>query len=446
MSLRAEWGPMVRLATPLALAELSWMFMGFVDTVMAGRLGATAVGAGSLAGIVSYPLAVSATGMLLGMDTLVAQSYGAKDVQDCRRTLVNGLWLAVGLSPLLIAVMLAAVPIVAASGANPHVMELFRPFYRALLWGIPALLLFTTLRRYLQAVDVVKPVTFAMISANVINIVGNWVLMYGHWGAPAMGLTGSAWSTSIARWYMALVLAAAVIWNERHDRPQKSTVWPTWSRIRRLIGLGLPAAGQIGFEGAVWTIVSVLAARLDEASLAAHSITTQVVATTYMVPLGISSAAAVRVGQAVGRRDMRGAVSAGWAALLLGSLFMGAAAVVLWCAPGFVVGRFIQNAAVIAMGAGLLRIGALFELFDGLQTVATGALRGLGDTRTPMFAHLAGYWLIGLPTSYWLCFRAGWGVKGIWMGLTAALVVAGAALVLVWARKAPTVSSRAAPE
>jgi MATE family multidrug resistance protein len=423
---------MVRLAAPLALAELSWMTMGIVDTLMAGPLGAAAVGAGGLAHTVSYPLAVSATGLLLGMDTLVAQAFGAKEIQDCRRTLVNGLWLSVGLAPLLIVVMLAGLRIVEASGPNPDVMELFRPFYRALLWGVPALLLFTALRRYLQAVDVVKPVTFAMISANVINFVGNWVLMYGHWGAPAMGLTGSGWSTSVARWYMALVLAVAVIWNERGKWQMSWGV--EWSRVRRLIGLGLPAAGQIGFEGGVWAILSVLAARLDASSLAAHSITCQIVATTYMVPLGVSSAAAVRVGQAVGRRDRHGAATAGWAALLLSSLFMGAAAVVFWSAPRFVVGMFIEDAAVIAVGAALLKLGAIFELFDGLQATATGALRGLGDTKGPMIAHMAGYWLVGLPTSYWLCFRAGWGARGIWVGLTAALVVAGLALVVVWAR------------
>jgi len=430
---------MVRLAAPLALAELSWMTMGIVDTVMAGPLGAAAVGAGSLASTVSYPLAVGATGVLLGMDTLVAQSFGAKDPQDCRLTLVNGLWLAAGLTPLLIAVMLAVIPLVSASGVDAHVMELFRPFFRALLWGIPALLFFTAFRRYLQAVDVVRPVTFGIISANIINLAGNYALMYGHWGAPAMGLEGSAWSTTIARWYMALVLMVAVV---RSERGKGRLGWSAeWRRVRRLVGLGLPAAGQIGFEGAVWAIVSVMAAKLDAVSLAAHGITCQVVATTYMAPLGISSAAAVRVGQAVGRRDAHGAATAGWAALLLSSLFMCAAAVALWSAPRFVMGRFIADAAVIGVGAGLLRLGAVFELFDGLQATATGALRGLGDTRSPMIAHMAGYWVVGLPTSYWLCFRAGWGARGIWVGLTAALVVAGAALLVVWGKRAAATSS-----
>jgi len=207
------------------------------------------------------------------------------------------------------------------------------------------------------------------------------------------------------------------------------------ARLRRLAVLGLPAAGQILFEGAVFAIVTALAARLDEASLAAHSIALQVISTTYMVTLGIGSAAAVRVGHAIGRRDRAGAAAAGWTALLSGAVFMAAAGVVLWAAPRWLAHLFIGDPAVIRLAAVLLRIAAVMELFDGLQTVATGALRGLGDTRSPMLAHLAGYWMVGLPVTYVLCFPLGWGVRGIWVGLTTAIMIIGAALVLVWARR-----------
>jgi MATE family multidrug resistance protein len=209
---------------------------------------------------------------------------------------------------------------------------------------------------------------------------------------------------------------------------------PDVARIRRLIELGLPAAGQILFEGAVFAIVTTMAARLDEASLAAHGIAVNVISTTYMVPLGISSAAAVRVGQAYGRRDIRGAAVAGWTALLLSSLFMGAAGVLLALAPEWIVRLYIGDAAVVACGGLLLRIAAVFELFDGLQVVACGAMRGLGDTRTPMLVHLIGYWAVGMPVAYWLCFPLRWGAPGIWVGLSAALVLIGAALVVFWRR------------
>jgi len=297
---------------------------------------------------------------------------------------------------------------------------------------------FAAFRRYLQALDIVQPVMFAIVSANLINVFGNWLLMYGHWGFPAMGLEGSGWSTSFSRVYMALVLLATIL---RHEAETgnllHSMSWrPDWARIRRLAGLGLPAALQILFEGGVFGLVTVLAATLDEVSLAAHSIAVQVVSTTFMVPLGISSAAAVRVGQAVGRKDLRGVATAGWTALLLSTLFMGSAGIALAVAPRWIVRLFIADSAVIASGALLVRIAAVFELFDGFQIVATGALRGLGNTRTSMLTHLLGYWALGLPVGYVLCYPFHWGVSGIWVGLTAALLLIGTALVLAWKRAA----------
>jgi MATE family multidrug resistance protein len=262
--------------------------------------------------------------------------------------------------------------------------------------------------------------------------------MFGHWGMPRMGLEGSAWSTTISRAGMMLVMAGAVWWREHQSGNLLFRIsWlPDLERIRGLCVLGLPAAAQILFEGSVFALVTVWAARLDDASLAAHSIAVQVIATNFMIPLGISSAAAVRVGQAIGRGDARGARTAGWAALLLSTIFMGAAALAMTLAPRLIVRLFIADPAVVASGAVLLRIAAFFELFDGFQIVATGALRGLGDTRQPMIAHLLGYWVVGVPVAYVLCFPLHWGAAGIWVGLTAALILIGAALVAVWWRRA----------
>src|SRR5664279_3870650 len=194
---------MLRLAAPLALAELGWMFMGIVDTIMAGPLGAASVGTGSLGNMIFFPIAVSGTGMLLGMDTLVSQAFGADNVVDTRRTLVNGVWLGSALAPVVALVLWAMIPVLRAAGVNPRVMTMLGPYIRNLLWGVWPLLLYAAFRRYLQAVNIVKPVTFAMVSANLINVAGNWALMYGHWGAPALGVAGSALSTSVSRAYMA---------------------------------------------------------------------------------------------------------------------------------------------------------------------------------------------------------------------------------------------------
>jgi multidrug resistance protein, MATE family len=422
---------MLRLAAPLAAAELAWMAMGVVDTIMLGPLGPAAIGAGSLGGMIFYAVAICGTGLLLGMDTLISQSFGAGDLPDCRRSLVNGLWLSLLLLPLTIGGTLACLPLLRWFGTNPHVYEQLVPFLTALAWSIVPLFAYATLRRYLQAVHVVKPVTFAVVSANLINFAGNWILIYGHWGAPAMGIRGSAWSTCLARLYMALVMAGAVAW---HGGFRKASWRSEPSRIRLLFGLGLPAALQIGFEAAVFAIVTAFAGKLDEVSLAAHSIALNVISVTYMVPLGISSAAAVRVGNAVGRSDARGVASAGWAALLASASFMGCAGVVLFTMPGSIVRIYSHDPGVVRVGVLLLAIAALFELGDGSQVVATGALRGAGDTRTPMLANLLFYWGVGLPVAWLMCFRFGWGAPGLWFGLCVALLLIGATLIGAWLR------------
>jgi MATE family multidrug resistance protein len=452
---RQEIRPMLRLAAPLAMAELGWMSMGFVDAVMAGRLGAAAIGAGSLGNMLFYPIAICGTGMLLGMDTLVAQAFGARDESACRRTLVQGLWTAAGVAPVVVLLLALTIPLLRATGTNPRVMDLLGPYLHALLWGVPPLLFFAAFRRYPQAMNIVKPITFAVISANLLNLAGNWLLMYGHWGAPRLGLEGSGISTSISRFYIALVLLIAVLRHQLRSEPRPGhppgvgsgsatphdalfTWRPQWPIIRRLIALGFPSAMQILVEGAVFGIVTVMAARFDEVSLAAHSIAVNVISTTFMVPLGISSAAAVRVGQAVGRKDPQGIAVSGWTALLLGAGFMGTAGVALAFVPRWIARLYTPEAAVIVASAALLRIAALFEIFDGLQVVATGALRGLGDTRTPALAHLAGYWIVGMPVAWLLCFTYGWGVTGIWVGLTSALILIGLILLAAWHREIAT--------
>jgi multidrug resistance protein, MATE family len=433
---RKELRPMARLAAPLAIAELGWMAMGFVDTIMAGRIDAVSIGAGGVGHMLFFPIVVTGTGFLLGMDTLVSQAFGAHDDEDCRHTLINGLWLALALSPPVVAAFLATIPLLRGIHTNPEVMAVLAPYVRALSWGSPPLLFYTAFRRYLQARNIVRPVTFAVVSANLINFAGNWLLMYGNWGAPRMGLEGSGISTALSRMYIGLVLGIALLRDEsRYGWPIFRMNWrPDWSRIRKLWRLGAPSAVQIGVEGAVFGMVTVLAAKLDAVSLAAHTIAVNVISITFMVPLGISSAAAVRVGQAVGRRDPEGAGIAGWTALALSAAFMGCAGLVLFAAPHLVARLYTSDATVIAVSGSLLWIAAFFQLFDGSQIVATGALRGLGDTRTPALVHFAGYWIFGMPIAYLLCFRYGWGVRGIWVGLTVALVLIGAVLIAAWQR------------
>jgi len=252
-----------------------------------------------------------------------------------------------------------------------------------------------------------------------------------------MGTVGSGWSTAIARVYMAGVLIAYLFWYDRKHRTEllKTPVDIDLRRIKQLIALGIPAAMQFTLESGVFATVTALIARLGAIPLATHQIALNTVAFTYMVPLGIASAAAVRVGQALGRRDPRGASAAGGTAIFVGAAFMTLAGIVLVSVPRWIARIYTTDELVIRSTAALLAAGAAFQLFDGIQSVATGALRGAGDTRTPMLCHFTAYWIIGLPLGAWLCFRRGWGALGLWIGLSLALILIGIVLLVVWRRK-----------
>ena len=423
---------MVKLAAPLVIAELGWMAMGIVDTAIVGRVSPLAIAGVGLGAMIYYSIAICASGLLLGLDTLVAQAWGAGDQEDARASLTSGLWLAALLTPLVMGLVWLLEPVLSLVGIDPAIMRQARPFLHALNWGTPPLMIYFVLRRYLQAAGAERMVMIALVSANLVNFVFDVALVFGKWGFPAMGTEGAGWSTCFARLYMAGFLAMVV----RSHVLGKPLVWrPDWTRMRRLLALGAPAAGQMTIEIAVFSIATVLAGKLGALTLAGHQIALTTVSTTYMLPLGISSAAAVSVGQAVGRGDKRGASRAGWSAIKIGAIAMGASAVMLLVVPQWIARIFTPDPQVIAATSVLLRIAALFQLFDGLQTVATGALRGVGDTRTPMLCHFLGYWFIGLPVGILLCFGQGWGAAGLWAGLSLGLILIGIALTWVWSAR-----------
>lgn len=439
---RLEARSVFTLAWPLVLAEIGWMAMALVDTIMVGRLpnSAEAIGGVALGGVIFYTAAIFGGSLLFSLDTKVSQSFGAGDLKDANHSLLNALYVVAPLAPALMAIVWLIGRTLPEMGVNPGVLSQALPFLRAMNWSTLPLLLYFAFRRYLQAVDLVRPVTFALISANLVNLLGDWVLIYGHLGAPALGVAGSGLSTCVSRTYMAAALFAAVLWQHRKKSLPlfEHPYAPDFRRIIELLRIGLPAGVQIFFEIGVFATVTALIARLDAASVAAHQIALNCASFTYMVPLGVSSAAAVRVGQALGRGDARGAGRAGWTAIAMGAAFMSLAAVVLVLAPRLIVRIFTPDPTVMTIGVKLLLVAAAFQLFDGLQTVATGALRGTGETGIPMFSTFVAYWVIGLPLGYYLGFSRGLGAFGLWSGLALALLLIGTSLVLAWSRKVRT--------
>lgn len=434
---------MLALATPVVMAELGWVTMGIVDTIMVGGLGAGAIGAVGLSSMLLLAVGVFAMGLLLGLDPLVAQSFGARRLDECHRWLVDGLWLSVLVMPPMIALLLGMNATLDLWGLPADVLVLVRPYLAILTWSLIPLLFYVAFRRYLQAMNLVRPVMFALVAANLVNAAANWILIHGHFGVPAMGVRGSAYATLAARIFMAAWLLVVIIRHEAHVTPRlrDTPLGLDLSRVRRLFVLGFPAAGQMVLEVGVFSAATALAGRVSAEALAAHLIAMNFAALTFMVPLGVASAAAVRVGQAVGRRDPRGAASAGWTAIAIGVGFMSSAAIVFLLVPRGLIRLFTHDAAVLDTGVSLLFVAAVFQLFDGLQGVTTGALRGLGDTRTAMLWNLAGHWVVGLPLGYLLCFRWGRGVVGLWWGLSVGLMICGVALILVWMREGARLAS-----
>jgi MATE family multidrug resistance protein len=446
--LRAELRPTLRLALPLILAEIGWMSMMIVDTMMVGRLpcSAEAIGAVSVASGLFVVFAFFGEGLLVGLDTIVSQAFGAGKREDCHTSLVNGIYLSFAIAPFL-AVPVWVIPRYFESfGVTHPVAVLAAPYMRTLSAGLVPLLLYFAVRRTLQGMNMVRPIAFALLSANVVNLAGNYLLVFGHFGVPAYGVTGSGIATCISRGYLALVLVVYLLWYDaRHKTELLSTpLQPDLPRIRQLVALGVPAAIQQTAEVAVFALVAMLIARLGAIAQAGHQIALNTVAFTYMIPLGISAAAAVRVGQALGRRDPIGARNAGNTAILLGASFMATMSVVLLVFPRYIARIYTTDEAVIRASMALLAAGAAFQLFDGIQTVATGSLRGTGDTRTPMLCHFSAYWLLGLPLGAYLCFRRHWGALGLWVGLSLSLILIGILLLTFWRRRSQKLLAPAA--
>lgn len=428
---------MLRVAIPVVLAELGWMAMGVVDTIMVGPLGPEAIAAAGVGTSLHMAFAIFGMGLLLGLDTLVSQAYGARRIDECHRWLVHGVVLALLLTvPLMLVCfgMWAAIP---ALKFHPAVDALLRSYYAIVIWSSPFLLLYAAFRRYLQGMHLVQPVMFALVSANLVNAGSNWVLIYGNLGSPALGVDGAAWATVLSRFYMAVVLFGAIV---IYDRWRLADALAQARRVNRvafraLLRLGLPAASTVALEVGVFASATALAGKLDPISAASHQIALNIAALAFMVPLGLASAGAVRVGHAIGALDPPRAAAAGWMAILLGVVFMAVTAGAFVAAPRALIGLFSRDEAVLALGSSLLFVAAVFQLFDGLQGVATGVLRGVADTRTPMVTNLAAHWLFGLPVGYSLCFWFGFGVFGLWIGLSTGLIIAGAVLVYVWSRR-----------
>lgn len=426
---RAEIRDVARLAAPIVVVQVGMMAMGVVDAAIVGRWSSEGLAGIALGNLLWTLVVMIAQGTLMALDPIVAQAVGARDQVEIARGLQRGLVLAGLLAIPSSLLLLPGETFLFALRQPEEVVPLAAAYARACVPGVLPFLGFVVFRQSLQAFAMVRPVVVAVIVANLANVLLDWMLVFGHFGAPRLGPIGAGWASTICRWLLCVWLLiggrAALLPYLRHWRRDAFAA----AALGRMLRLGLPIGVHLWIEMAAFATAMLLIGLMGTLPLAGHQIALTLAALMYMVPLGVSAAAAVLVGHGIGRGDFEGARREASAALACGAGFMALSGLLLISFPRFLAGLFTTNdPTVVGAAAALIPIAGVFQVFDGIQGVSSGILRGAGDTHVPALLNLAGYAAVGLPLGAWLGFSRGWGAPGIWWGLVVALAAVAALL------------------
>ena len=437
---REELARLATLSIPVVLAQLAVMAMGFVDLLMVGRVSVEALAAVGIANPWVFGTMFFANGLILGLDPIVSQAHGSGDGARAGLALQRGVWLAVVLCLPVAWLWSVTEPVLIGLGQDPALAREAGVYVRSQIPSIPFFLAMTAMRSYLNGRELVRPGMWVMLIANVFNAAFNWVLIFGNLGFPALGLEGAGIATGLTRILSAGMLVAWIRGFRLHVG-----AWQPWSReafslpgSMAVLSIGFPIAIQISLEMWAFSGSTFIAGRLGVEAIAAHNITMHLASITFMMPLGISQGAAVRVGNLIGAGRSADAQRSAMLAIGCGAAVMGVAAV------GFVLGRnvlprmYTPDAGVVALAATILPIAAAFQVFDGTQAVACGVLRGMGRTRPAAVFNLIGYWVLALPLGAWLALDTSAGLRGLWAGLALGLAVVACGLLVWIARRGPS--------
>jgi len=442
-----EIPPTLRLAGPVVAAQLGQISMGFVDTVMVGRLGADALAGVALGNTLFFFLLILCTGMIQAVGPMVSQAVGAGEPNIIERSVRQGLWLGLILSVPVLVLLWNIEPLLHVLGQSEVAVEGATGYLRAILWGFLPACWFMALRNFVEGLARPLPVTIITIAAACLNVGANYVLMFGAGPIPALGLVGTGWASTLVFWTMFGLLSTLVVTRAPF---RDYTIFgkirvPDPTILRELVDIGWPMGISRGVEAGLFMITALMVGTLGATALAAHQVAVQCAAFMFMVPMGIGIAGQVRVGHAAGRRKRAGVRRAGYAAITIATVFMTMSMVVFLTVPEWIVALYIDtsdaaNEGVVRLAVQLLGIAAVFQVVDGLQVAAADALRGLKDTRGPMVIGLISYWAIGLSLGYTLGIPLGYGASGMWWGLVAGLAVAAVWLTARFHRQTRTAS------
>ena len=438
---RAEVAATLTLGWPLILTNLAQIAIGTTDTLMMGWLGPGELAAGALGTNLFFAFLIMGMGLALGTAPLLAQTLGRArhSVRECRRLTRQGLWLtAVYCLPCWL-LLWHAEELLLLMGQDAGLAASAGSYVHALQWSMLPALWVIVLRSFLAANERPRAGMVVTWAAVILHVGSNWLLMFGHWGLPRLGVVGAGISSTLSYSFMAVVLVGFLYWERRFRRFNILGHWwrSDWPKFRELVRIGTPMALAMGFEVTGFNVAAFLMGLISADALAAHAVALQVASVTFMVPLGVAHAVTVRVGLAAGAGDTAGVTRAGWTALGLGIGFMACTALALLTVPQAIVHLFLdparpENLAAIDLAVGFLAIAGMFQLVDGAQVVGAGALRGLKDTKVPMAFAGLGYWLIGIPLGAILAFRTSLSGVGIWIALAVGLGVVAALMVIRW--------------
>ncbi|MBK8083141.1 MAG: MATE family efflux transporter [Devosia sp.] len=434
------WGSEVRatfaLAWPLIVAQLAQNLLFTTDVVLMGWLGPKYLAAGTLAGAFLMPFQLTGIGIVGAVAPLVAQARGRGDIKAVRRVVRQGFWVAILVATLLVPIVLSIKPIYLAIGQDPEVTTLAESYMFAGFWMLYPVLGMMVVRSFLSAFAATRVILAVTVIGVIVNAFLAYALIFGHFGMPRLELRGAALATGLVNMLMFLALTGYALSHRRLKRFHiLARFWkPDWHRFAEILKVGMPIGLTVAAEVGLFSVAAILMGRLGTDETAAHAVALQLASTAFMVPLGLGMAATVRVGLAYGAGDAEGVRKAGWVGLTMGVAFMAVTCTLFLALPHQLVSIFLDptiagNANAVALAATYLAIAGIFQLADGAQVVAAHALRGLSDTRTPMWLAFIGYWAVGLPTAYLLGFAFEWRGVGIWIGLATGLAFVAVLLV-----------------
>lgn len=420
------------LALPIVVGQVSQMLMGVTDSIMIGRVGAVPLAASAFASGVFSVFFVIGIGLLLPVAVFVSREHGAGDDRAGASWLQHGVALAVVASLIEMLVMLGLAGSFHRMGQPPEVLAEIGPFYTLITVSLLPVLLFQVFRQFAEALGRPWVPMVIMLAAVALNVGLNWILIYGHLGAPALGLAGAGWATLLSR-ITALVVIVTWLRKAESFRCVMPDTWVTGlrlARVREMLRIGVPAAVMLFFEVGGFMMAAVMMGWLGATALAAHQIALSCAAFMFMFPLGLSMAVGMRVGKAVGegRTELLRPIAGG--ALAMSCAIMSVSAVGFWLGGEWLARGFVNDAEVVTLAARLLVVAAIFQLFDGAQVIGSGALRGLADVRVPAVITFIAYWLLAIPGGYVLALHTSLGAVGIWTGLATGLAVAAVLLGL----------------